>query len=235
MNQQGCSFRGPHRFQRGDFVRKRVIILSLSLIAFILLIVFPQTAAAGVREGIQLCLQTVIPSLFPFSIITALLSASISSFSIGRNSIISKLFGVPNHAAYLIVLGILGGYPIGAQSISTALRQGQLDRKTGARLMGFSNHAGPAFIFGISMTLFQRKDIGWWIWFVQIFSCWIVSLLLRQENGVSTPRNSGPSISVISVLQSSVRTMAVVCGWIILFRVLICYIFKLIGSYLPQV
>ena len=46
----------------------RKVIVSIMIL--ILIISDAKTAASGVRDGIHMCLNVVIPSLFPFFIIT---------------------------------------------------------------------------------------------------------------------------------------------------------------------
>ena len=50
-------------------------ILLFSAAGLFLLIVDSHTAAAGVREGLELCIRTLIPSLFPFMFLAMLLNS----------------------------------------------------------------------------------------------------------------------------------------------------------------
>ena len=45
---------------------KKIFSVLVLLAAFVLLIILPEIAAAGVREALALCGQVILPSLFPF-------------------------------------------------------------------------------------------------------------------------------------------------------------------------
>ena len=53
-------------------MKRRILILPVLLFALALLR-FPQEAAQAVREGLLLCFETVVPSLFPFFVVVSLL------------------------------------------------------------------------------------------------------------------------------------------------------------------
>ena len=57
-----------------------------ALILFAALLCDPASAAAGVREGLQLALGTAVPALFPFFLVSSLL------ISTGCVSFLGKLF-----------------------------------------------------------------------------------------------------------------------------------------------
>ena len=62
-----------------------------ALLGMILLILDGKTAVAGAQEGITLCLKTVIPSLFPFFILSAVVIQSGNVPGLGG---IRRVFGL---------------------------------------------------------------------------------------------------------------------------------------------
>ena len=56
----------------GDQMKKLISILMILVFAAVLL-KNPETASTAVRDGVLLCVGTVVPSLFPFFVITSLL------------------------------------------------------------------------------------------------------------------------------------------------------------------
>ena len=52
---------------------KKVFPILTALLFAALLLLHPEQAGAAVRDGLTLCAATVIPSLFPFFVLTALL------------------------------------------------------------------------------------------------------------------------------------------------------------------
>ena len=117
----------------------------------LLLLTCGNTAAQGVRDGISLCLASVIPALFPFFVAAQLLTALGAAEVLGRAAgpLFRRLFGIDGAGAAAFLLGLIGGYPVGAKAAGSLVRQGLLSPEDGARLLIFCNNAGPAFILGI--------------------------------------------------------------------------------------
>ena len=61
---------------------KRIIPALCSIVTMVILILDSKTSLAGVAEGIDLCLKVVIPSLFPFLILSTVLTESTSGMSL---------------------------------------------------------------------------------------------------------------------------------------------------------
>ena len=135
--------------------------------------------------------------------------------------LIGRLCKIPKGAEPLLLFGFLGGYPIGAKNIQNAAINGVLDTQSARRMLGFCNNAGPAFIFGMVSCLFESSGPCWALWFIHIVSAIIVGILLPGcANGYykHTEVSGG---TFLTDVEKSTKTMAVVCCWVILFRVLI--------------
>lgn len=193
-------------------------------IGMLILILDGKTALEGARIGIDLCLKTVIPSLFPFFLLCILLTSSLSGHSLGGLRPLGRLFNIPQGAESILIAGFLGGYPVGAQSIASAYRSGQLSKADAQRLVSFCSNAGPAFLFGMIAPMFPRRCMAWALWGIHIGSAMLVSFALpRQPSQVmkSSPRKP---VTLADALWQSLRVMATVCGWVVLFRVVIAFL-----------
>ena len=74
------------------------------------------------------------------------------------------IFGLPPQGASALVLGMLSGYPVGAQTAASLYASGQLTKEETERLLGFCSNAGPAFIFGMVGGLFMDSiRAGRWL------------------------------------------------------------------------
>ena len=61
--------------------RLKTILFCLLLAAFAAaLICFPGESAEAARQGLRLCFQSVLPSLFPFFVLSSLFTASSAAF-----------------------------------------------------------------------------------------------------------------------------------------------------------
>lgn len=194
----------------------------LSAVGIMILILDPQTALDGAVTGIKLCLWSVVPSLLPFFVLSALLTDSLESTLLRP---LGRLCGIPQGGEGILVAGLLGGYPVGAQAIGRAYRAGQLDEKTSRRMLMFCSNAGPAFIFGIVASKFDQVWAGFALWLIHIASAVLVGALLPGKTD-GKMRMEKASLSLTEAVSSSVKVLAVVCGWIVLMRVVMAFLEK---------
>ncbi len=200
----------------------------------LILILDTQTAVRGATDGIALCIQTVIPSLLPFFVLSILLTSGIMGQPIALLRPVCKLCGIPAGAESLLAVGILGGYPVGAQCVSLACRNGQLEAEQGRRMLAFCNNAGPAFLFGIGMGLFPNRWMCWAIWIIHIFSALAVGAVLPGKAKKAIPAPHSAPIGIAQALQQALRVLASVCGWVVLFRVVLAFAGRWFLWMLPQ-
>ncbi|MBE6982728.1 MAG: hypothetical protein E7435_00355 [Ruminococcaceae bacterium] len=186
------------------------------------------------NEGIDICLRTIIPSLFPFFF----LSGIINSALIGVNSHflrpLSRLCRIPVGAESLMILGLTGGYPVGANATYTAYVSGSMSRRSAQRMIAFCNNAGPAFVFGILSPLFENRLACWTLWGIHICTAILVAVLLpgaETETCIETKNNSA---NVTQFLQMAIRNTATVCGWVILFRIVMGFLDRWFLWLLPK-
>ena len=142
------------------------------------LILDGRTAIDGARQGIELCLRTVIPSLFPFFVLSILLTSSLLGSSLAVLRPLGRLFGMPDGAESLLIPAFLGGYPVGAQNVAAAFRSGQLTKPEAERLLSFCSNAGPAFLFGMAAAMFPRRWMAWALWGIHIVGALFAALLI---------------------------------------------------------
>lgn len=198
-----------------------------ALILTLLLILDAKTAVSSAREGIELCLSTVVPSLFPFIMLSGVITSVFTGVRSRFLKVPGHLCGIPSGCESLLVTGWLGGYPVGAQSVFQAFQNGQLQRTDAERLLGFCNNAGPAFIFGISLAVFDSAFVSWMLWGVQILSSLIVGIILPGRSSVPTTEPNSRSVSVSLMLIQAVKSMGIICGWVVMARVIIGFLDRL--------
>ena len=115
------------------------------------LLCWPKEISAAVQEGLKLCYNVIIPSLFPFFILSSLMISLGLAGYLGRlfEPVMRPLFRLPGSCAAVLALGFVGGYPIGARSALTLYESGGCTKTECERLLAFCNNSGPAFILGV--------------------------------------------------------------------------------------
>lgn len=201
--------------------------------AMLVLILDGRTALSGASDGISICLNTLIPSLFPFFLLSILLTGALSGQTIPLLRPVGRLCRVPKGAESLLAIGLLGGYPVGAQNAALLHRAGQLSNDQAARMIAFCNNAGPAFIFGILGPIFTSPAIPWLLWLIHISSALLVGMILPGGHVSGTVNSFPRRIRLTDALAQSVRTMGFVCGWVIFMRMTLSFLERWILWMLP--
>ena len=183
-----------------------------------------KTAVSGVRSGIELCLNTLIPSLFPFFVLSALVTGSVSGRSIRPLRSVCRFCRMSPGTESFLAVGLLGGYPVGAANISSARSKGSLTPEEASRIVIFCNNAGPSFLFGILGPLFPSPIWLWLLWAIQIGASLLTGCLLPGGFSNSVRTEAQRPTSLPDCLNRSVRSMTLVCGWVILFRMVLAFL-----------
>lgn len=199
-----------------------------------LLILDGRTAIEGAKSGLQVCLYTVLPSLFPFIFLSSVLTTSLLSGDFKGSRILCRLYAIPQGTEGILLTGLIGGYPVGARCIGETVRQGQLFPADAERMLVFCNAAGPAFMFGILSSIFPQRWIPWCLWGIHLLSSLCMARLLPCATRRFTPNTSASSSSITQRLHQSVYVMGDICGWIILMRTGITFAQKWCLRYLPK-
>ena len=207
--------------------KRRKITLLIPAFALFLLIIDTKTSIIGAKEGMELCFGSVIPSLFPFILITQVLLLCIESI---QEKPSTSLKG----NLYTFLIGLLGGYPVGAQCVSDLQKKGALSKKQAMCAIGFCNNPGPAFIFGVVGVLFDKKASPWMIWGIQILSALFVAFTVNSNCKVHPAVNTLPQKRSENIIKKSIIIMASICAWVITFRIIISFCQKWIFHFFPE-
>ena len=213
---------------------RKLMTFILCATGFLALILDSRTGFAAAQEGVNLCITTLIPSMFPFFLLSILLTGSLAGQSIKLLHPIAMLCRIPEGSESLVVMGLLGGYPVGAQNVISAYNQGVLAQEDTRRMAVFCNNAGPAFLFGYLGTFFENPIYPWAIWGIHIISALIVGGILPGGTRRSSVVLIRKSISISQAMNQALKVMGQVCGWVILFRVLIGFLDRWLFWAIPE-
>ncbi len=129
---------------------QKLMIGLLFAAAAALLLCRPQAVATGVSRGLSVCTRIIIPTLYPFMLLAALLAGSPLCRAPGRlaDAVTRRLFGLPGCCGPAILIALVGGYPAGAVAISRLREQEQITRQQARQMSRFCVNGGPGFIIG---------------------------------------------------------------------------------------
>lgn len=208
---------------------------ALSILAavavMLLLIFFSADAAASARAGFSLCARVIAPSLFPFFVVSALITELGIPKYIGKltGPVMNRLFGVGGAGASAFILGLFGGYPTGAVTVRDMYRRGDVSKDEAERLLGFCNNSGPAFILGAAGTgVFGSAAIGLALYAAHATASALVGILMSGKTGKKTNAGEPLRFQVVNFssaftnsVKGSVNTTLTICGFVVFFSVLV--------------
>lgn len=186
---------------------------------------------AAAAEALSLCARSVIPALFPFLVVSSLL------LSLGLGELLSPmlaglmepLFRVDGVGSSALLLGLVGGYPIGAKTAADLYRGGRLSRPEAERLLAFCNNSNPVFLISVlGVEVFGSVRAGVWLWLIHLLSALLTGLLFRNHGGPARRQAGGTaafqavslSAAFVAAVRESLSGMLSVCAFVTFFYVL---------------
>lgn len=211
-----------------------VLFGALSIFAFFTVLNSSDVAIEYMKKGLKLCASTVIPSLFPFMVISELIVSSgiglrMASFLAAP---MRRFFGVSEAGACAYLLGTLCGFPIGAKSAVGMYDRGEISKEELVRLMTFCNNPGSAFIISaVGVSLFGSQITGIALYACVIISSLVVGIGIRIIFGPVKDSVATSSVvkkcdevgigSFTSAIHSSATSMLTVCAYVVFFSALV--------------
>ena len=174
--------------------------------ALLLLLLFLWQSAAllsATRDAMHLAAHTILPSLFPYLVLSGILSATAAPDILPGARVFEKLSRLPAIGFIAFFLGSVCGFPIGARVSGELYRNGCLQKEEAARLAAVSTNAGPAFaVAGVGGALFGSPSLGWLLFLAQLAAALLLTLLSsfftpRPQRRAVTPHCGGASFSDI--------------------------------------
>ena len=141
----------------------QVFFCLMSTFCFVLILRNPDVAIEYMGRGLSLCARTVIPSLFPFMVISELMVRSGAGESLGRlfSRPMRYLFGLSGAGCTAVVLGSLCGFPVGARTAVALYDRNAISRRECEHLLTFCNCPSSAFLVtAVGVSLFGNRRLG---------------------------------------------------------------------------
>ena len=227
------------RLLREKKTRDALAALAL-LIATAGLVAAPAQAIAGAKDGLTLCFNVIVPSLFPFFVLSSLVVDLGLAAYLGRamEGLMRPLFRVSGSCAAAVALGFIGGYPVGARTALQLYEQGLCSKTEAERLLAFCNNSGPAFILGVvGAGIFGDSRVGLLLYLTHALASLMVGLLFRFYGGWErkhTPKPRPKPIRTVTLpaaftgaVSRSLQSTLNICAFVVFFAVVL----RLLSAY----
>ena len=222
------------------------------ILLFFLSLIQSHVTFIGASSGLLLWFQTLVPTLFPYMIFSALIvrTRGLDYLGIFLGGLFQKIFRVSSAGSFAVISGFLCGYPMGARVTADLILAGRITREEGNYLLTFTNNTSPAFIINfICAAQLKAPQLTFVFLGILYISAYITSLIFRHRfpGNASTVLSAGgsniePSFwkTIEISIAHSIEGITQIGGYIILFSVLIFQISNLtdntillsIGSFL---
>lgn len=188
---------------------------------------YPQALATGVSRGLSICTGVIIPTLYPFMVLSGFVATSPLCRRSGRaaEAVMRGVFGLPACCAAVILISFLGGYPAGAIALSRLRQQSLITADEVRRCARFCINAGPGFIIStVGSGLLGNVTAGILLYVAHIAASVIIGVLSakghrrRTHTPPSPSENTAPAADIVRDTCQSLLTM---CGYVVLAAALL--------------
>lgn len=221
-----------HIHDKGGFLKKKygMVLFYIGIVFIcIALLCFARQTAEGVKKGLICTAEILIPSLFPFMVLSVLMIRSGFAQICGQvlSPVTKRLFGLGGAAASVIFLSLIGGFPVGAKGIRTLYNQGLIDKTTARRMGVFCISSGPAFLItAVGVRMLNSPQIGVILFVSQTTAVIILGILARlipiEKNIKTQKQTTGPlSDAVVCSAYDAANSMLQMTALVIVFFVVL--------------
>ncbi len=208
----------------------RIFLYFLAVIFIFLIVAFPQKAFDGAVKGINISLNSLLPSLFPFMFVSIFLTRSGLAEKIFYypSLFLSKLFKKNKNIYTIFFIGAIGGYVSAAKAITTYHQRKLINDKTAQILLCCCTNAGPAFLISaIGSSMFFSTSLGVVLYISSVLTSVTMLVIYSKDIENSSLNIKSQNISYANAFVLSVKntcsTMSIICSCVIIFSVLAAF------------
>lgn len=211
-----------------------LVIGLTALLAFLLVFIQADVAIEYMSKGLKLCAASVIPSLFPFMVMSELIVKSGIGLRFSRivSRPVRSMLGISSAGACACILGAVCGFPIGAKAAVSMYDDGIISKKELERTLTVCNNPGSAFVINtVGGALLGSNKIGILLFFCVILSSLVVGIAENLIFGSVGNHDEAPcaltphaevNVSLITdAVKSSAISLLSVCGFVTFFSALV--------------
>lgn len=205
-----------------------MIIIS-SLLILILTLLNKTLVYESINYSLNLWVKNIIPSLFPFFIITDILINYDITKYIPKfiKNIFKNLFNIGENELTIFLLSILSGFPSNARNTRNLYDKGKIDLYEANHILIFSHFSNPLFVLTtIPIFFFHDESIGIILLVSHYLSNIILGMIIRKKEKTTdyitniNHSNNKFSEVFINAIKKSINTITTIGGIVTVFLVL---------------
>lgn len=206
----------------------RNVVIFLVLVLLVIFIAGTETYLGSVKNGLNLYVVAVLPSMLPFFFFSKLLTEL--DFASDAGKVLAKplnfLYRSPPLGGYVMIMSMLCGYPVGAKLVGEFYQSGLIDEKQTKKISSFTSTSGPLFIVGtVGVSMFGNKTYGFILLISHYLGTLINGLFYRGKSietvSAPTPTVNAPEDVLNKVMLNTFLSVGIVGGYITIFNLLL--------------
>lgn len=225
-------------------VLKPLAVYTFLITLIIFSLVKSETVSLSVKSSLLLCVNVIIPTLFPFFVFSKILIKTGFADFINKplTPICKALFKTDGSGAFAFIIGIICGYPTGASVICDLYKENKITKNEAKKLLPFCNNSGPLFVIGaVGSVMLNSIRAGLFLYGVHVASALITGIVLsffikdnnlkpqKMTKKIKTCDSLGKIIS--ESVDLSVGTILNICGLIVIFGIFITFLSSVIDLF----
>ncbi|MDF2927678.1 MAG: sporulation protein [Paenibacillaceae bacterium] len=140
--------------------RPFTLLLGLLAVGFVVsIITYPEQAFQASLRGLRLWWDWVFPALMPFLILTEMMMGLgiVHGLGILLEPLMRRVFRLPGAGGWVFAVGVIGGYPLGADACAKLRMREDIGREDAERLAAVSHLCNPMMMIGVVGTGFLHS------------------------------------------------------------------------------
>lgn len=208
--------------------KKKIFLSFLIIFVLVLLVIDPKNNIDACLMGFSLWATSILPALFPFFFLTAILSELGFIQKLGNmfSPITKALYRTDGLSGYIFAMSIVSGYPVGAKTTAELYEKGYLSRGQACKITTFTSTSGPLFIVGtVGVGMFGNAKMGYIMLLCHILGAFFNGLLYRntfkeQQSDIKVYTLKTNNV-MENIMYNSIKSILIVGGYIAIFYMLI--------------
>ncbi|WP_296977799.1 sporulation integral membrane protein YlbJ [Thermobacillus sp. ZCTH02-B1] len=146
-----------------SLARPAPLAAACGIVLAALMAAHPAASLEASLRGVAVWWDVLFPALFPFFVMAELMLGFgvVHFFGTLLDPLMRPLFRLPGIAGFVVTMGLISGYPVGARLASRLREQGQISRTEGERLVAFVTTSDPIFLIGaVSVGFFHDPALA---------------------------------------------------------------------------
>ena len=219
-----------------------IIIMIILLFLVFEVLTESNTILESVDFSINIFINNIFPSLFPFFVLSEILINYGFVELIGElfKPVMNKLFRINSNCAFIFIMSIISGFPSSAKYTRELYLKGLINEYEATKVLMFSHFSNPLFILGtVSILFLNNKEVGILLLICHYITNIIIGIIFRnfypsisEKNSISikkailnmhnkrinNDKNFGQIIT--NSLLNSINTLLIILGIITMFLVI---------------